>query len=74
MKFLVRIHPLSVQIYSCKVASSVTVDDSIWVEHWDNLEDKVVSEKSGTKTGAYKVVNYAFNHKGGSSLSRVNPR
>jgi hypothetical protein len=44
MEYLGRGLPSSIQIASCKGTSVVTVNDTIWIEHWDDFENKVLSQ------------------------------
>lgn len=39
---LARELPPPVQVTTCQIAPEVAVDDTIWVEHWDDLEDVLV--------------------------------
>jgi hypothetical protein len=71
MKLPIRVDPLSIQVDASKVATSVTVDDSIWVEHGDDLKYKVVSEDPSAKTWSHEVVNDTLDHEGGAGLSRM---
>ena len=69
-----RVDPTPVDVHSSQVTAGVSVDDSIWVEHGHDLEDKVVSEDFGVQTGACEIVQNAFHHPRGSGFARMNPR
>jgi hypothetical protein len=71
VQLLIRIDPLPVKIYTCQVASGIPIYDTVWIEHRDYLEDKVVSKNASAQTGTHKVVNYTLDHKRGPSLTRV---
>jgi hypothetical protein len=43
-------HPLTVQIDSHERAPIVTNDNTIWVLHWDNFENKGIPKKLGLLT------------------------
>ena len=47
MKHLGRRLPTTVQIAPGERAPIVTVDDSVWVEHGNDLEDEVLSKQLG---------------------------
>lgn len=38
------IFPPSVQVTTCKTASLVAIYDAVWVEHWHQFENVVVSK------------------------------
>lgn len=62
MQFLARFYPLAIQVHPCQIAARVTVNDTVRVEHRHDLKDKVVSQDSGTKRRAYKVIYHALHH------------
>ena len=37
--------PTTVEVTSSEGAPIITVDDAVWVEHWNDLEDEVFSEE-----------------------------
>lgn len=61
----------SVQVYTSKVASGRTVDYAVWVQHWQQLEHKVVSQYFRIQTRPCQVVDDALHHPACSTLSRM---
>lgn len=47
MKLFIGIYPLPVEVNQAEVASIVTYYYSIWVEHWNYLEDEILSKYLG---------------------------
>ena len=47
-------------------------DDSIRVEHGDDLEDESVSESSGSVSVTSQVLDHSAHHPGAGGLTRVN--
>ena len=64
--------PTAVQVHSGEVASGVAVDDAVWVQHWDYVEDEVVTEDFSVQGWAGEKVNQPLHHVTGTSLSRMN--
>ena len=50
VQFFIWIYPLSIQVDSSKVAPGIPVDDTIRIQHGNNLKHKVVAENSGSQT------------------------
>ena len=48
VQLLVRLNPLAIQVHTSKIASGVSIYDSVRVKHRDDLKDKVVSKYSGS--------------------------
>ena len=45
--------PPSVEVAAGQRAPVVSVDDAIWVQHWDYLEDELVSHCYGLRAVGY---------------------
>lgn len=41
-----RVEPLPVEVVSSQTASVVAGDDTIWVQHWDNLKHVLISQSA----------------------------
>ena len=73
VQHLARVLPSSVQVAACQTAAVVTVDDSVWVEHGDDLEDELVSELASFSVVADQKVNGSLHHERGVGLTWVDP-
>jgi NDP-sugar pyrophosphorylase family protein len=51
-----RVVPNTVQVRTCQIATSRPIDNSVRVEHRNNLEDEIVAENFSIKRGASEVV------------------
>ena len=69
-----RIDPASVEIYAGQVASRVAVDDAIWVEHRNDLENKVVPEYLGVQRWTSQIVENALHHPTCAGFTRMHSR
>lgn len=67
-------YPLSVQVLPDQGASVVANDDTIWVEHWNDLEDVVVSQEASLLFVADKEVNDPLHDPAGIAFTRVDSR
>ena len=63
MQLLVGRLPAAIQVEARDIASSVSVDNSVWVEHGHDFEHEGVSEHAGAQTRPQQVVNHALHHK-----------
>ncbi len=63
MQLLVGVYPLPIKINSCQIAPCVPINYTIWVQHWYDLEYKVISEYPCPYTRANEIVNYPLDHK-----------
>lgn len=63
MKNFTWVFPPSVEIAAGQTAPVVPIDDSIWVEHWHNLEHKFVSQLIGLGIIADQKVYDTLHHK-----------
>jgi hypothetical protein len=63
MKQFGRFTPPAIQIYTQCVASVITSYDTVWVEHRNYLEDKLLSQKLSFFGLCDKVIDRALNHK-----------
>lgn len=48
VELLVRLNPLPIEVNTCQVAAGVTIYDTVWVKHRDDLEHKVVPQNAGS--------------------------
>ena len=71
--FLDHILVLPVEIAASKVTASVANDDTVRIQHRDNLEDEPVSERSGSVCVPSQVLDDSSHHPRAGSLSRMNP-
>ena len=69
-----RVLPLSVKIVSSNRAAVVANDDSIWIEHWDNFENKLVSELLSVRIIADKELNNSFHNETCVTFTRMHSR
>ena len=54
--------PSPVEIASCQAASVVSVDDTIRIQHRDDLEDEFVSQLRSSRVAANQEVDDSFHH------------
>ena len=54
--------PAPIQILTGEWASVVTVDDTIWIEHRHNFEDKIFSQGLRLRSIAHEELNNTFHH------------
>ena len=66
-------YPLSVQIKAAERRSIVTDQNSVWVEHWNDLEHEIVSEVASNFFVRDQELQNSLNNKGGVTLSWMNP-
>ena len=52
----------------------ITKEDTIWVEHWDNLEDKVLSEATSNIVRRYKKVDQTLQNRQAWSKTAISIR
>ncbi len=71
MQLFIRINPLPIEVNSSQITSCVSINDTIWIQHWDNLKYEVVTEYSSSQTWPNKIVNNTFDHERGTSLTRM---
>lgn len=71
MNIFLRVHPWPIEINSCKWASGVSVDHSIWIHHGYDFEKKVVSEHFCTNAWTNQIIYDAFHHIWCSSFTRM---
>ena len=64
MQDLTWVLPPSVEIATCQTASIVTINDTVRVKHWNNLEHKLVSELNSSGIITYQKVNDTLHHEG----------
>ena len=62
MQLFVWIDPLTIQVYSGQIASSISINHTIRIQHWNDLKYKVVTENSGSQARSNKIVNNTFDH------------
>ena len=66
------VRPSAVQVSANEVASVVAIDDTVWVEHGDDLKDELVSEHLGLLVVILKQkVNGSLDHETCVGLTRV---
>ena len=58
-----RLDPLPIQVIPRKAAPVVSDNDSIWVEHWNYLEDEAFSELLRPLLISHQVVDKSFHYK-----------
>mmetsp|Transcript_5913 Transcript_5913/g.5318 ORF Transcript_5913/g.5318 Transcript_5913/m.5318 type:complete len:436 (+) Transcript_5913:557-1864(+) len=68
-----RVDPAPVEVYSRQVAPGTAIDDPIRIQHWDDLENKVVSQNLGIQRRSRQIIKDAFHHPGGAAFARVDP-
>lgn len=69
-----RINPASVQVNSGQIAPRTAIDDTINVEHRNDLENEVVAEDLCLQERSCQVINDTLHHPAGTCLSRMNTR
>ena len=65
-------YPLSVQVDSHQRASVVSNDNTVWVLHWNNFENKSVPQVFGLLRVAYQKLNYTVHHPGSVTFAGMN--
>ena len=71
IQLLVRINPLPIEVDSSQITSCISINDAIWIQHWNDFENKVVTENPGSQTWPNKIVNNTFDHEWGASFTRM---
>jgi hypothetical protein len=71
MQLLGRVDPLPVQIHPSQVATVVTVDDSVDVEHGNDLEDEIFPQDPGLLRVASQEVDHVLHDVAGHRFSWV---
>ena len=66
-----RVLPPSVEITTSQRTSIVAVDYTVRVQHWDNLEDELVSQLMRYRIAADEEIYNSFHHPGRVWLTRV---
>jgi len=71
LKCFRRKFPAPVEVATRQRASVVAVDNTVRVQHGNNLEHKVVPEDLSIEAGSHEVVDDALHHPAGVCLSGV---
>ena len=74
MSFSAWLDPLTVKVSSEEIAAVVAVDNTVHVEHWNDLEDEVLSESSCHRIVAQEEVDDVFDKVADLRLSWMHPR
>lgn len=64
--------PLPVQVFPAQGAPVIAIDDTIWVEHGDDLENEVLSQEPGHRVLADQKLQGPLHHPAGIALPWVN--
>jgi hypothetical protein len=73
MELATGVDPDSIEVDACEIASRAAINNTVWVKHWKQLKDEVVSKDLGIQGWSRDVVDNTLHHPGGPRLSRVNP-
>ena len=65
------IFPISVQIEARKVASVVSINDTIWIKHWNKNEVKSLTQSLCYIRIAQKMLNYALHYPAAVAFTRM---
>jgi len=47
MELATGVDPDSIEVDACEIASRAAIDNTVWVKHWKQLKDEVVSKDLG---------------------------
>ena len=67
-------NPLSIEISTTQRCPIITNNDTIWIEHRNDFEYKIISKVFGYFFVGNKELQYSFNNEGSITLSRMNSR
>ena len=56
-------YPLSIQIKSAETTAVVAHDDPVWVQHWNNLEYKIIAQVFGSIVVRHQILQSPVHHK-----------
>ena len=62
-------NPLPIEIQSTQWASIVTNDNTIWIKHWNDFKDKVISQVLGNFIFTDQELQYTFHNERGITFS-----
>ena len=66
--------PSTIQVTARQRAPIVAIDDAVWVQHWNNFEDKVLPQQLRLyRVRRSKEVESSFHHPRANGFSRVHP-
>ncbi len=62
MQFFIWCNPDPVQIHASNIASGISVDDTIWVQHGYNLEYEGIAQHSCSQGWPQQIVDHSLHH------------
>jgi hypothetical protein len=71
LKFFAWFDPTSIEVKSSKVAPAVSIHDTVDVQHWNQLEHKIVSQNFGVQRRSCQVIHDSFHHPACACLTRM---
>lgn len=64
-------NPLSVQVLTYQATPIIADNNTIWVQHWDDLKNECVAKELGLLFVAYQIVNHSVHYQRRIGLSRM---
>ena len=74
VNYAARSFPSSIKVLSRQGTSIISIDHSVGIQYWNDLEHKMVTQSFGLRCMADKVFDRTFHHPGGVTLTGMDSR